>query len=278
MAATAEHPVHNVAKAGFGTGTNELYDRARPSYPPAALSHIRNALAASAPLNVVEIGAGTGIFTRALLAHPDWSQSVNQLRAIEPSEGMRDVFAKSVHDPRVSVAEGTFDSTGVDDGWADLVVIAQAFHWCLDYDKASAEFARILKPTGILALIWNLENRDGAPWVAQLRDRIEPEELRTPQFRLGLWRAMFATPSYTARFAPPDERTWSYALTGTRALVLDRAQSKSYIAILPPDDKAAVVRDINAVLDRADGLVWLDQKEGVFEYPYKTLVVIARKK
>ena len=92
---------------------------------------------------------------------------------------MREVFAKSVHDERVSVSEGTFDTTGVENGWADLVVIAQvpqlslllgsefahafrmlqAFHWCPDYDKASAEFARILKPDGIVAFIWNLEDR-----------------------------------------------------------------------------------------------------------------------
>ncbi|KAL6307405.1 hypothetical protein BKA93DRAFT_926674 [Sparassis latifolia] len=125
MLAIAEHPVHNIAKVGFGTGTNELYDRARPSYQPATLSHIRNALTASAPLNTVEIGAGTGIFTRALLAHPDWSHSMNQLHAIELSEGMHDIFAKFIHDPRVSIAKGTFNSTGVDNGWADLVVIAQ---------------------------------------------------------------------------------------------------------------------------------------------------------
>ncbi|GBE87611.1 hypothetical protein SCP_1102880 [Sparassis crispa] len=125
MLATAEHPVHNIAKVSFGMGTNELYDRAQPSYQPATLSHIHNALSASASLNTVEIGAGTGIFTRALLAHPDWSHSVNQLHAIELSEGMRDVFTNFVHDPRVSITKGTFDSTGVNDGWADHVIIAQ---------------------------------------------------------------------------------------------------------------------------------------------------------
>ena len=72
------------------------------------------------------IGAGTGIFTRALLAHPDWAgTAVAQLRAIEPSAGMREQFARTVRDARVSVAEGTFDDTHIEDGWADLVVIAQ---------------------------------------------------------------------------------------------------------------------------------------------------------
>ena len=71
------------------------------------------------------IGAGTGIFTRALLAHPDWADAIGELRAVEPSEGMRSVFSKTVLDPRVSVREGTFDTTGIENGWADVVVIAQ---------------------------------------------------------------------------------------------------------------------------------------------------------
>ena len=72
------------------------------------------------------IGSGTGIFTRALLAHPDWADTVKELRAIEPSAGMRDVFERSVSDPRVlGVVDGTFDRTGAEDGWADLVIIAQ---------------------------------------------------------------------------------------------------------------------------------------------------------
>ena len=76
-------------------------------------------------LALARIGSGTGIFTRALLAHPDWKDSVAELRAVEPSAGMREVFTKSVVDPRVSVREGTFDATGVEDGWADVVIIAQ---------------------------------------------------------------------------------------------------------------------------------------------------------
>lgn len=72
---------------------------------------------------------------------------------------MRKVFSDTVKDERVSTAEGTFDHTNVEDGWADLVVIAQAFHWCPDYGKAAEEFSRILKPNGIVALIWNLEDR-----------------------------------------------------------------------------------------------------------------------
>ncbi|KAI0831377.1 S-adenosyl-L-methionine-dependent methyltransferase [Trametes gibbosa] len=270
--------VHVIAKEGFGTGTNELYDRARPSYQANALAHIRKSVRASPPLNVVEIGAGTGIFTRALLAHPDWTDSIKELRAVEPSEGMRKVFTDTVVDPRVSAREGTFDTTGIEDGWADLVVIAQAFHWCPDYDKASAEFARILKPGGIVAFIWNLEDRNRSTWVAQLRDRIEQHESGTPQFRLGLWRATFSTPSYVAKFEAPEENVWDYVLHGTRDIVVNRACSKSYIAVLAPADKQKVVDDVDAILARKDQLKWIDEEKGIFEYPYQTFLVIAKKK
>lgn len=80
------------------------------------------------PVFACRLGSGTGIFTRALLAHPDWASSVKQLKALEPSEGMRDVFTKTVGNEHVSVSDGTFDITGVEDGWADLVVIAQVGH------------------------------------------------------------------------------------------------------------------------------------------------------
>lgn len=119
---------------------------------------------------------------------------------------------------------------------------------------------------------------DGAGWVAQLRDRIEQHENGSPQFRLGLWRATFDTPSYKELFAPPEEATWSYNLLGSESIVVDRACSKSYIAILPDDQKSQVVEDVKAILKKGDGLVWTDKEKGEFEYPYKTYVVIAKKK
>ncbi|PFH54313.1 hypothetical protein AMATHDRAFT_72820 [Amanita thiersii Skay4041] len=218
--------VHHIAQLGFGTGTNDLYDRARPSYQSAAISFIRGTLNSNSPSNVVEIGAGTGIFTRALLAHPEWSNVINKIEAVEPSEGMREVFRKTVTDKRVSMGSGTFDCTNVDDGWADVIVIAQAFHWCPDYDKASAEFARILKPNGVVAFIWNLEDRERAQWVAQIRDLIEQHEGGSPQFRLMLWRQTFDTQSYKRYFEPPIEKVWSFVLPGTLDIVVERASSK----------------------------------------------------
>ena len=119
---------------------------------------------------------------------------------------------------------------------------------------------------------------DGAAWVAQLRDRIERHESGTPQFRLNLWRAFFDAPACASNFEPHGEQTWKFALPGTRDIVVNRSLSKSYIAVLPPDEKEKVVQDVDEILRKGEGKKWTDESQGIFEYPYDTLVVTCRKK
>lgn len=120
--------------------------------------------------------------------------------------------------------------------------------------------------------------RDRAKWTAQLRDVYEKHEKGTPQFRLGLWRATFDTAGYKEGFEPPEESVFTYSLLGTEDIVINRVLSKSYIAILPEDEKAKVIEDSKAVLAKGDELVWTNKEKGEFEYPYNTLVIIAKKK
>jgi len=119
---------------------------------------------------------------------------------------------------------------------------------------------------------------DGAQWVAQLRDRIERHEGGSPQFRLNLWRQLFDTASYNKHFQAPEEEVWSYNLPGSLDIVTNRALSKSYIAMQPDDVKTDIRADIKDIIQRGDGLKWSNEAQGIFEYPYKTYVVIARKK
>ncbi|KAF8580883.1 S-adenosyl-L-methionine-dependent methyltransferase [Ramaria rubella] len=276
--------VHDMAQNGFGKGTNELYDRARPSYPAPALQAIRSAMDSAPPYNVLELGAGTGIFTRAFLAHSEWSSAIRELRAVEPSEGMRAQFSKTIHNPRVSIKDGTFDSTHIPDSWANLIVvvalwiirIAQAFHWCPDYDKAMAEFNRVLAPRGRVVFIWNLEDADTA-WVRQLRNVIEEFEQGTPQYRLGLWRKVFETPSYLKYFEPPEEMTFKHIVKTSLPGVVERAFSKSYIAIQSKESKTHISNELTEIIKKGDDKIWIDEDQGLFEYPYINTVVIMRK-
>ncbi|KAL4067979.1 hypothetical protein J3A83DRAFT_4097238 [Scleroderma citrinum] len=204
--------VHSMAQSGFGTGTNELLRSVSFSSP--CLSFIRP-ITAKSPLDIVEcvlhkipprFGAGTGLFTRALLAHPDWASSIARLRAVEPSEGMRNNIEE-----KMTIEDGTFERTVVPDGWADWSSSHRsAFHWCPDYDKACVEFARILKKDGAVVFMWNSEDGDQAGWVAQLRERIKSHEQDTPQFFFGLWRHAFSIPSYLQYFQEPKEKIREY--------------------------------------------------------------------
>ena len=73
--------------------------------------------------HLYKIGAGTGLFIRALLSHPDWSERsvIRSFRAYDPSCGTQAVFAERTGGDRVTAAEGTFDRIGAEDNWADLV-------------------------------------------------------------------------------------------------------------------------------------------------------------
>jgi len=269
--------VHAIARVGFGTGTNDLYDRARPSYPSESLQILRETLSGEGPFNIVEVASGTGLFTRALLPHPVWQSNINKLVAIEPSPGMRDVFSRTIKDNRVSLHEGTFtDLSAVEDNWADVVVIAQAWHWA-DPDYDTREMARVLRPGGVLAFIWNLEDREAASWVDHLRTEYEVFEHDTPQFRLGWWKKTFDNASFKGAFDAPSYHHTQRSIPTTVSGVQDRVLSKSYIAALSPEEKEVLKSKVFQILDKADK-VWISEEDGVFEYPYVTTLVTTSRK
>jgi len=128
------------------------YVRFRPGYPPELVSAL---LAQLAPSNVpvaADIGSGTGIFTRLLLDRGF------RVFAVEPNRNMRHAAEAHLASYRDFVSiDGGAEDTGLADASVDLVTAAQAFHW-FSNEESRAEFRRILKPGGKLALIWNRRN------------------------------------------------------------------------------------------------------------------------
>lgn len=123
-------------------------------------------------------------------------------------------------------------------------------------------------------------HRDSTQWVAQLNDLVAKYEQEVPvsKLRRGHWRATFDTPSYKAHFEPPHEKNWSYAIPGSKEDAVDRASSRSYIAILPADKKKEVQDAIRKIVNEDQTKVWIDESQGVFEYPYTAIVIISQKK
>lgn len=133
------------------TGTD--YHEVRPGYPAWVAEFLVPDAAvpdAAGPgpgaRTVVDLGAGTGLFTRDLVARAD------RVIAVEPSASMRAVLQAQL--PGVSAVNGTAEQTGLPDRCADAVTVAQAWHW-MDPLAASAEVRRILRPGGTLGLVWN---------------------------------------------------------------------------------------------------------------------------
>jgi SAM-dependent methyltransferase len=124
------------------------YARNRPGYPAAAIDHVLAGLGPPRSLRAVDVGAGTGISARLLAARGV------PVVAVEPNRAMR--RAARPH-PRVRFRAGTAERTGLPAGACDLVLCAQAFHW-FEPQAALAEFTRLLRPSGRLAIVWNLRS------------------------------------------------------------------------------------------------------------------------
>ncbi|WP_433127626.1 class I SAM-dependent methyltransferase [Micromonospora sp. CA-240977] len=147
--------VDHTQALSFGAAAAE-YDRFRPRYPVEAVRWALDGLGGSAW--VVDLGAGTGILTRGVLALG------HQVTPVEPDPGMRAQLDAATPGTR-SLAGGA-ESLPLPDGVADAVVVGQAYHW-FDRELAHAEIARVLRPGGTFAPIWNLRD-DRVGWVAEL--------------------------------------------------------------------------------------------------------------
>jgi SAM-dependent methyltransferase len=125
------------------------YIKYRPGYPAGVLQLLRDSCGLSNSSLFADIGSGTGIFTKLLL---DEGYIVY---AVEPNDDMRHAADQHLgHAKKYHSINGTAEATTLKDNSVDIVVCAQAFHW-FDAEQCKVEFARILKPDGKVALIWN---------------------------------------------------------------------------------------------------------------------------
>ncbi|ORX85039.1 S-adenosyl-L-methionine-dependent methyltransferase [Basidiobolus meristosporus CBS 931.73] len=260
--------VHDIAARGFELDTN-AYETARPSYPPEAIELLRTKLGLkSGESRVLDLGAGTGIFTRLL-------QPFNyDLVAVEPAANMRAKFSQVL--PDVPILEGTAWKIPVEDSSLDVVFVAQAFHWFSDV-AAIQEFSRVLKPNGYLALIWNLEDRAQAKWVGAIRDIYEKHERGSPQYRLGLWRKVFETEEYRRLFDPPTEAHLQREVLSDKQTIWTRISSKSYVASLDAEQKETLKQQILDTLNSAEDME-IDKESGLVKFPYVTDIVWCQKR
>ena len=152
---------------GFDAWADE-YDRFRPGYPDEVFAAIEANLDLPGRPLVVDLGAGTGRASLAMAAR-GW-----RVTAVEPGKAMLELLRSRASDEGliVSTIQANAEATGLDPASVDLVTAAQAFHW-FAREEAMAEISRILRPSGGLAIFWNVRDSARSPFLAEYAELLK---------------------------------------------------------------------------------------------------------
>jgi ubiquinone/menaquinone biosynthesis C-methylase UbiE len=233
------------------------YVRYRPGYPAGLFEMLVREARLGAASVVADVGSGTGILTRGLLASCD-----ARVLAIEPNAAMRAAGETALAgDPRFESVDASAEDTRLPGASVDLVVAGQAFHW-FDPPRARAEFARILKPTGMVALVWN-QRRDSP----LNRDYLEMLERLVPEYRTVRESERSSAPRMLEFFAPtmPHTAMFENEQRLDEAGFHGRLVSSSYVPP-PGDPRLAPIAARTAEIFRAHA------RDGQVAIAYDTVV------
>jgi SAM-dependent methyltransferase len=230
--------VDPVAVRAFGSRAAD-YERGRPGWPGDAVTALLERFGAG---TVVDLAAGTGKLTRVL------AERAGTVIAIEPVDGMRDVLRERL--PHVRAMNGAAESIPLPDASVDAVFVAEAFHW-FDAVPAAAEIARVLKPGGGVAVLWNQPLLEGVAWADELyRTLSTHRSFVTPNRDSSQgWRDALAS---EPRFGELHDEAAEHEHETDRDGLLAEIASFSWVGGLAPDDFAATIADCRAVLERRD--------------------------
>jgi SAM-dependent methyltransferase len=212
----------------------DVYERARPSYPDAAIACLVAQLDVRPQTTLVDLGAGTGKLTRLLAA------SGADIVAVEPLAGMWQQLVSTV--ASAAVVAGVAEAIPLADRSVHAVTAGQAFHW-FRAPEALAEIHRVLEPGGRLGLIWNVRNAAVA-WVRRFDEILMPYEGETPREWRRAWSPSFSSSSL---FTPLEVAEFEMGQELDAAGLVDRAASVSFVAALSDEERRPVLDEIRAL-------------------------------
>lgn len=229
-------------------GVPEIYDRARPRYPAQLYAALWEYIGSDAPLDIVEVGAGTGQATIDLLPR------ARSLVAIELGPNVAEFLAaKFANEARVRVMSAAFEDAGIPPGSCDLVASATAFHW-VDPAVRMKKAHSLLRPGGTLAIVTTVQIESEVDrgyfersfpvyaryWPEERPGRGEPEDF-IPDF----------APEMEQSGLFDDVRYWKYRYDQryTTAQYLDLVRSYSNTNDLPADIRERFLGDLAAFID-----------------------------
>ncbi len=197
------------------------YDRARASYPSEAVAWALSPAGAAAGLRVVDLGAGTGRLSAVLLGVGA------DVVAVEPDDAMRALVPAGAR-----ALAGTAEQVPLPDHSVDAVLVGQAWHW-FDQQRALVEVRRVLRPGGVLGLLWNVFD-DTVPWVSELvavtaaEDRLSAMEEQLPYEGSPV----------------PERRLFAHRQPMTRDLLVNNVASRSRTVLMGPAARATLLQQV----------------------------------
>lgn len=139
----------------------------RPGYPTAIVDLLRSRCGLDSRAIVADIGSGTGLLSRLFLDHG------NRLYGVEPNREMREACERLLASfPAFISVDGTAESTTLASSSIDFMTAGQAFHW-FDAERTRAEFARILRPSGWVVLVWNDRRTSSTPFLVAYEELLQ---------------------------------------------------------------------------------------------------------
>ena len=221
------------------------YARHRPTYPRDVLDILTDKLGAASARPAADVGAGTGIFTRQLALH-GW-----RVFAIEPSLPMLRVVCQTeegqavdAHITPLCAAAEHLPLAGASVG---LVTAAQAFHW-FNPPHALAEFARVLAPGGLLALVWNNRDHERSAFVRAYESLIARYNTAyRREYRQQNWPAKIET---TTAFSPTDYHRIDHVWRIAPEAFVGFSRSVSYIRnVVSRERRPAFESDLRGLMN-----------------------------
>jgi len=239
----------------FSNRVND-YVKYRPGYPAQIIGYLQQQYNLTTDKLIADIGAGTGISTQLFL------EAGCRVIAIEPNQPMRDKAIELLGNwPGFKAQNGTAEDTGLATESIDAVIAGQAFHW-FDAGKTRTEFERILKPNGLIALIWN-ERRTGSAFEKEYdeliikhgKDYVQVDHRNIDAEHIG---AFFNPQPYQLKTFYNEQVFDFDGLTG-------RLSSSSYMPTKDEEGYEAMITDLQALFDKY-------QQNGAITIQYDTNV------